>query len=361
MLSIDYINELSTIKDEISYLKVIIENSDEMVKLKMLENQVCEINKKINMYSTYEVEQIGNALLKLMEQFEGINYCIEKNFLFFEKIIITPKYRLKAEYDHVYKDYCFETEEKKYYFDDKDEKKCILYPSSYNSKNEFNYIQVFIDFLFNERVSKKLFGITDEQLDQLLCSFISLSKELQKKRKIEIDSAIQNNLEIIKKKEFEKSCNIDRKLIFNTLVYILNNYENGIIAGIFNEEEKEYSSQWTNLNGYSVLSISDGDKLVKYKALVDTYGCYPDEEYCGMRINMSKDSKINFFEFRKELSCILKECNYANYFLDLIEDEFNKTKNINSNLIESILIDLSNQKKDSKKLVKSHSNSITLL
>ena len=351
MSVISDIDELNIKKMEIIQLKQKIEEINELKLLKKLETEKSELENKIKKLSTYNIKQIGFILEKLMKQFEGVEYCCEKNYFYNNKYNISPKKSYNNEFRNVYSSLSLSTINSPNLFNKKEERKCVLYPSSYSSNISIEYIQKFVDYLYEERNTKNLYEITNEQIVQILNNFINISLQLQLKRKKEIQLSIEKNIQRIKKKEFEQSCLIDRRLIYNSICYIINHYDDNLSATQTTETNRSASSQWITLDGYSNLIISKGDSEITYSTLVDSDGCYPDEEYCGLYVNLQKDTKICFFELKEQIIRIVKDSYYVKSFIEIIENEFYNNNKITYECIENILIGLSNEKKSQKKLI----------
>lgn len=348
---INDINELNIKKIEIIQLKQKIEELNELKLLKKLETEKLELENKIKKLSTYNINQIGIILVKLMEHFEGVKYCYEKNCFYNNKYSISPQKSYNSEFRNVYSSLSLSTINNPNLFNIEEEKKCILYPSSYSSNIFIGYIQKFIDFLYEERNVKNLYEITNDQLNQILNDFINISLQSQPERKKEIQMNIEKNIQEIKKKEFEHSCLIDRRLIYNSICYIINHYDDNLSATQTAETNRTDSNQWITLYGYSNLIISKGDFKITYSTLVDSDGCYPDEEYCGgLHVNLQKDTKICFFELKEHIIRIVKDSYYIKSFIEMIENEFYDNNEITYEYIENILVGLSNEKKSQKKL-----------
>lgn len=350
MSVINDINKLNIKKMEIIQLKQKIEELNELKLLKKLETEKTELENKIKKLSTYNIEQIGIILAKLMKQFEGVEYCCEKDYRE-DEYNISPQKSYNNEFRNVYSSLSLNNINSPNLFNIEEERKCVLYPSSYNSNISIEYIQKFVDYLYEERNVKNLYEITNEQIVQILNNFINISLQLQLERKKEIQLSIEKNIQRIKKKEFEQSCLIDRRLIYNSICYIINHYDDNLSATQTVETNRSASYQWITLDGYSNLIISKGDSKTIYSTLIDSKGCYPDEEYCGLYVNLQRDTKICFFELKDKINYCIKDSYYVKLFMEMIEIEFYNNKEITYEYIENILTVLSNEKKLQKKLL----------
>ena len=358
------IEELNKKKNDILELEKRIKEVKEIKELKELQQEEIKLKNKIKKYSTYDSVQIGNIIAKLMTLFEGVEYYCSKNNLFFlnydryiipksnneNDLYIHPSYKIKN------------IKQERYPFDPSDKKDiCYLSPSSfnpntstqYNSQNkDIEYIQLFIDYLYEKRSSKLLEEISEIELEEILQEFLKITNNLQQQRKIEIADKMEEQREQRRRKEFENSCVIDRKLIFNSLTYIMNHYEKNMSAIQEKEEEWSRSSQWSELRGYHKLTIQSGDEKVCFKTEIDSNGCYPDEEYCGVYIDINKNTNICFFDIKKTLLPVLKNSNYAIVFMNSIEEKYLEKQNITFEDIQQLLANITNKKKEKQRILK---------
>lgn len=357
------IEELNINKQQIIKLQKKIEELSEVKLLKEKRQQELELNKKIKELSTFDSNLIGDTIAKLMTKFEGILYqcviinsCFENNYY-----LIKPKYNDSNIYC-IYPNFKL----KKINNDDiigKKEKSSLTFlpPSEFISNYDSNkkaeeinipYIQYFIDFLYNERSNNFLYEITNKDLEIILQKFLLITKDLQQQRKEEITRKIKERLIYEKRLKFEKSCLIDRKLIYNSLSYIINNYENNMIATQEYEKNWVRSSQWSELYGYHNLIVKSGNNKVCFKTEVDHEGCYPDEEYCGIYVNINKNTNICFFDFKKNITPIIKKSMFVEKFMNMIEDLYSKNISVSLDDIQQILVIISNDRKAQKRVLK---------
>lgn len=312
------IESLNKLNSDTLELKKKIEEFQEIKELKELQQEEINLKNKIVKYSTYDSVKIGNIITKLMTLFEGIEYCFSKNSV--RDYCIKPKSN-NRDIMYIYPNYKIRNIKQERISFDTNEKKesCYLPPSSFRenpslrhrSQNKnLEYIQLFIDYLYERRSSKLLEEIDEKELEEILQEFSSVSIELQQQRKKEIEEKIKERISKQKRKAFEKSCVIDRKLILTSLAYVINHYEENISAKLEKEEEWSRGWTWSELIGYHKLTINFNDKELFFKAKIDSEGCYPDEEYCGVSIDINKNTDICFFDIKEELSPILKHSNY---------------------------------------------------
>ena len=143
-----------------------------------------------------------------------------------------------------------------------------------------------------------------------------------------------------------------RKLIYNSLTYIINHYEDTITAIKEYEEDWKRSSQWSERYLYQNLIINDGVTKVSFKTVIDHEGCYPDEEYCGVYVNRNRDTNICFFDLKKAITPILKSSMYIAMFMNMIENLYNKNINVSAENIQQILVLISNNRKEKRRILK---------
>lgn len=355
-LHIKDIESLDKLDNEIVELKKKIEELQEVKELKKLQQKEVELKNKIIKYSTYDLMEIGNIIAKLMTIFEGKQYyCARNNLLWGDDYCIEP-ISYNVDDMSIYAFYKFKKlKQERIPFDASEKKdKCFLPPSSFHSNNssttnskygDTEYAQVFLDYLYQRRSSKLLEEINEKDLEKILQEFLEISIELQKHRKDEIERKIEEKIQYQKRREFEKSCVIDRKLILSSLAYIINHYEEDMSAKLEKKEEWSRSSQWSELTGYQILTINYNNKEIYFKAKIDSEGCYPDEEYCGVYVDMNKHSDICFFEIKSELSSALKSGNYLLEFMNSIEGMYLEKQNITVKDIQQLLANISNDNK----------------
>ena len=348
-MEIKDIELLNKKRNEILNLERKIEILPEIIELKKLQKEETEIRNKINKYSTYNSLQIGNIIAKLMTNFEKVEYHCSKNNLSFldYDYCIEPKYNR----DNIYPSFKFKNIKHDNFFVNREE--CYLVPSNYKTNNsqnnEIEYIQFFIDYLYEKRSNRLLLEVSELDLEEILQEFLKLTENLQEQRMFEITKELEKRIKEQKRKEFEKSCMIDRKLIFNSLTYVINHYEDNMSAKQEKEEEWKRNYNWSKLTCYHKLTINSNDKEVCFKTEIDSKGCYPDEEYCGIYIDINKDTSICFFDLKNKLLPIIDNSNYLNEFMNMIENLYYEGKKINNSDIQEFLILLSNQHKVKQK------------
>lgn len=347
-INIKDIELLKNKNEEINKLQKIIDESEEAKKIKNIKDEIYELNKKIEKYSKYNTVQIGNIIAKLMTSFEGIKYSCVKNDVFF----LDCDYSIEAvsndrNFDTIYYNVRIKSLMKKKSIFDKEDltKICLMPPTGFNQNENLPlYVQMFIDYLYERRTSKSLERITEKEIEKIEKEFLEITQELQEQRKSEIEKAKQEKIEEEKKEKFQKSCLIDRKLIYNSLSHVINNYEEGMTC----KKEKEICG----FSAYHKLIIEKGEKREVYEELIDHDDSYPDEFYEG-NLNMNKDTDICFFNLKRRISYLIEDSVYPKKFMNMVEELYKEKKNITVDDIHQILVIISNEKQSKKyKLVK---------
>lgn len=341
--------------------KMIISDVEELAKKKKqiaeLQKEIDKLNEKITKFSTFDLKLIGDTLAKLMSKFEDIPYEYIQQDFGDEEYFVKPKFD-KYSFLKIYPMY----ELKKMKIDNPLRKwmketpplLTCLPPSMSNCKLNANsqeigasYIQLFINFLYVQRVNINLYEVTNKDLETMLQEFLLLTKDLQHQRKEEIAKKTEEALQIKKRLEFEESCIIDRKLIYNSLAYVINHYEDNILATQeYEEDEWSHSTSFNKeVYGYHNLLISDGNKKICFKAKVDHKACEPNEYYCQIFLNKNKDTNISFFELKNSIRYFINNYVYVEKFMNMIEDLYNKNVDVKADNIQKILVLISNDKK----------------
>lgn len=350
---INDLKELKKKEEDICKLESEIEELEKVKELKKIKDEKLALEKKIKTLSSYKIEQIADIITKLMEFFEGIEYFYENSFFDNNEYNIFPKKNGTNEFINIYPSLSLKITNTKQFLSDEESSICFLPPSPYESCISVEYVQKFIDYLYVERSKNNLLEITNEQLEQILNNFIKSSSQIHLERKKEIANKIETKIKQQKRKEFEESCVISRKLIYNSLSYIINHYESDMIARKQGDEEWSYKSQWSELYGYHKLIIEYDSKKTIYSTVVNKIGCYPDEEYCfrGFHIDTDEDTKIPFFDIKNKLLPIINNSTYIKNFMSMIENLYYENKNITTDNIQEVLVLISNENKANKKLL----------
>jgi len=355
MLIINDIEELKNQQQQIVELQQKIEELKEVKLLKEKKQKEMEILNKIKKFSTFDLLLVGNTIAKLMSEFEGISYhCVENKFVIGDCDYLVEPQNVQRDFFSVYPRYKLKKINSIDFFDkQQDNLLTFLFPSSFTSNlnlsevvNNINifYVQYFIDFLYEKRASGLLYEITDKDLEVILQEFLLITKDLQQQRKEEVVSKLEERLSYKQRVEFEKRCLIDRKLIYNSLIEIINNYENNVTATEEYKKEWSRSGQWSNLCGYHNLIIQNGDDQICFKTEIDRDGCFPDEEYCGVYVDLNKDTDICFFDLKKAINPITHNCLYVKKFMDEVEKLYDLNKNISFDDVQQIFTSITNEK-----------------
>ena len=355
-IHVDDIDLLNSLENDISNIREEIENLPAVKKLREREIDKKNLRKKIIKYSTYDVEQIGRILANLMTFFEGKTYCLKNDDWRYDYSIKIEEYTENDVF--IYDFFGFNKIELEvsltdYFSGIKPKDKCILPPSNFYSNSvqkKSSYVQVFLNYLYQRRSQKSLEKITDEELNEILKDFLKISTSLQIQRKKEIKKKIEELILGDNKRKFEKSCVIDRNLIFNAIMYIVNRCEENM-NGILEEDES-----WRNTSdkyegtSYQILKINyDNKRCCSFKAIVDTITCDYDT-YAYPLTN--KKSNICFFDLKWNLEHAIKKSIYLADFMSSIEQMYYEKKDITIDDVASLLAVISNKSKSKQKLLK---------
>ena len=256
-----------------------------------------------------------------MSQFEGVDYKCSKTGLDFtwnSDYRIDPVSSKSPLYCHPgFKIRNIEENKPSYYKENKDEPAyCFITPSNLKSgpsikfctgNNDINYVQIFLDYLYVKREQNNLIELSDEDLEEILQSFLKESVELQQERKIQIEEIIKEKEKIKREKDFKASCMIDRNLIYNALIYIINNYDKGLYAR--QEKIKDWdfdkfqikSERLTDWDIYEILrSITDENS--KVLVLENVNATILDlNESSNVFIKSNEFSKIDYSKYEQIL------------------------------------------------------------
>lgn len=262
-------------------------------------NKIINLNKEINVYSTFNKKELGNIISELMTTIEGKKYVYvkSKHNTYERECTVFGSELFKVE---KYVDLIVEKKDASNYYYDLDEfdnkiiklmnnsKGILLESNDFENKNitlynftedisskidykNFDYVKEFIDIIINYRYENKKEEINKKDLLKLLYDFLTTKKDLilEKHKKIiveEIKKKQEELLEIEKIKESRLIKNyIPKTLLINNLKYedkkeleeILNNIEikvdttEGIVKA---NQEKELLS--TNLIYISKLVLN---------------------------------------------------------------------------------------------------------
>lgn len=322
-----------------------------------LKKELFLIESRIEKNSTYNINDIGKIITKLMEAFEGVEFIFQKPDYFINK-----NYKIsEKEKSQLYIQYQFKcTEIKPQKLNLKTEKDlCKLYPTGYIHKRNvlqegLEYIQNFIDYLFEKRMENNLDKIDMNKLEEILSNYLIDTKDWQLQRKNDRADQINKINEHNEKRKNQEKCIVDRKSLFDAICYIINNYEDEKLVAL--QEIKEgwnCSSQWSTLNLFRRLKIKQTDihKEVYFDALIGSDGSYPDEER-WIHIDENQNGFVKFFEVKSWFKDIYNSTNYFNLFMDELEKLYSEKKVLESNDIEFVLSGISNKCKQNKKILK---------
>lgn len=268
-----------------------IKDIELLQKKRQEEIEIYNIYNRIRKLCIYNSRQIVDILVKLFTEFEGVLY----HYVRLNSFYLVEPYDSNIRQLGVYSNYKLNILNINDNLLNNKVLFSILSPSNFNYKKEKNeYVQYFFDFLYEKRSSSLSYEITNEELENLLQEFLILSRKLQLRRKEEIKKNIELRLKCLEVLEFKKFCLVDRNLIYKSLIYIINNYEENMDAFQVCEESWNRTCRWSKLYLYHNLIIRNGDKEICFKSLVDYKECYPDEEDCGLYMDANKDTTICF-------------------------------------------------------------------
>ncbi len=316
---------LNETKNNISNLKIQVDNLPEVIKLRRLEQEENELEKRVINCFLYDIKVIGKILVKLMSIFEGVEYCLDNSPDLIYDYYLHPK-ECDNKYKYIYsrlgiiKIRNIINEEKEI---------CYLPSSNIKIKNKYQkyetiikttYIQKFINYLNEQRFINDNKSIDEEFFEKCLQDFIDSSKELQIERTKEIKRAVIMQRGREERKKFEDTCFIERTIIYDALSYIINNYEDDLIAS---QTIDEISENWIVTEAYHILTIKRNNSAIAYRTEIS-----PN--------NHKQETQIPFFNFKKTFEPLLDDTSHTITFLNSIEKMFYDGKKVTKEDIEII-------------------------
>lgn len=311
--------------------------NEKIKKYNKLRKDLDELKSSINLLSVFFPPLLGNVIATLMTSFEGTEYALfrEDSNRFGTKLTIKPVrknfdkypiYNLKAfKIDDYEKSNNYFTEEYSI---------CYMPPYGFrDNKNEKNieYIQDFIDYLFNKRSKQNAYQVTSEYIMDTLNEFLKEKKEEIKKIKEETNKPLIVNLI-----DYKDECLIERKSLFKAIRYIVNNYEDDYKVSeelsesrneIDNEEVIDYKD---NLIIEDIVNLKKMEIACAYKRIISSN-------------NKSKQEKfgefINFYEFKNTIKFLLDNSETLSLFMNELEKLYNDKKRIEREDVEFLLSD----------------------
>lgn len=326
-------------------------NMSDIEKLKKIVSEKTMLEKKIEMLSIYEIEDIGDIIAKLMTRYEEVEYECKKSSHYFHDsdYSIRPVVRESGVLSGCELGFVSNMKFKKLQFDYGEKPICFLPPSGYldvvndslSDKSSYytyiDYIQKFIDYLYDTKSRENITKFSKERIEVLLNEFLENTKEEQyfhKKEHIKKEMKRKEREQIY---GHERLYKVDRNSVFNAISYIVNNCSDDMNAVQQKYSEWERTGGWSTLIVYHKLSIkSDIDSRI-FIAEVDRDWCYPDEEIGGVIVDYGKQTYIDYFELKNSLYPILNKNPYCTEFMKLIEDRFNDTKILTAIDVEELL------------------------
>ena len=317
--------------------------------LQELKNDVYKLNMLVKLYSMYDKKDIAEIISKIMSAYEGIKYSYK--FIYDtdnnEKCVISPveyhKYSLKLTLPHTESNnnwYSY-----KYNIDDM----FFLPPSIYNTENKINinYIQEFIDFVFQKRMDNKVEIIDKQTISKYSDEFIENTKVAQFLRQNNRKHYISEKDAEKARNNFEKNCTVSRKAMFKCIVSILNDYEDNSVKAQSIIREEAYPNEDNNTTTfmlYDTLYIYRIIKDFKFEVYVteDTVSNY-DLELKNIDYNM--DTDINFFELKNTIQTIFWDCVNLKKFMNGIEEKLIENHHLNEQDIFDVYLAVKNKAK----------------
>ena len=288
-------------------------------KLYSKEKEYKELQKKVNQFSKYEPISILSILSKLTTIYEGVEYNYQ------ESPFGMDEYYIDCKENTIYKAYKVKaTKEKKFINVKKwvEDEYILLLPETIYEDHP--YISTFINYLFNKRVEEELYEIDNNKLEEILNEFLEKTKSEQKQRLEENKNKLVELKEKEKRIEFEDSCMIDRQSFFDTIISIINNYEDDISADIIYDTVGDIFE----INAIAKLIIKDKEKERIFETIIDTDTCIDEDFYRDLSVRYDINTNINFFKFKNTFSSIFKNGKYINKFMEKVENLYTNDKRI---------------------------------
>jgi len=178
--------------------------------------------------------------------------------------------------------------------------------------------------------------IEDIELDEILKDFLEISIDLQLQRKREIKEDIEKQLQERKKREFKRACVIDRNLIFNALMYIINHYEENMEA-VLDEDVEWRAAGNMQLKGtsYQTLLVNyNNKKCCSFKAEIDTITCYMESR--SLSPSMNRKGNVSW-----DILPAMNKSAHLHDFMNSIEQMYYEKKDVTADDIVPLLADIS--------------------
>lgn len=182
-----------------------IEKIDDLEELKKLQKQISSTREKIKKYSLYNMNDIGEAIAKVMTAYEGIKYIFVRNYYTInEEHFYTYELNSKYSYNDRHSSIHIIPNRKEseeygryritYYKELNDKNICYLPPSYYTPHKKAYYIKDFLNYLYLKKVENNVINDKDFYL-KIADEFIEQTKDEQIKRQTMIKKEYQKKLE----------------------------------------------------------------------------------------------------------------------------------------------------------------------
>ena len=317
---------------------------DKFKRLEELRNDIFALELYIEQNSLYNLEVIANTISKLMTAFENTEYVVsyrydehdnencfitEKTIRNFSLSFIIPSIdnmKYKSFIKGNTTDYCF------------------LPPSKYDKKN-LNYIQDFIDYLFEYRTSNEKKNLSESEINNCLLEFVEKNKATKNIRIKRRKNQNQTRKNSFLKKEFRSKCMLSRKVMFSNIISLINNYESSNSVAYHSKysiwesnEQRHTKTEYL----YDKLEIKSYGTYTKFESLVD-FCEVEEDELENSFIDEKLDTEINFFELKKELISLYDYCPILKKFMDNIEKVLLHKNNLSEDEINDIYLEIVNK------------------
>lgn len=328
-------------RDNISNLKLQIDNLPEVIKLRKIEQEEKELEKKIINCSIYDIKLIEKTLISLMNIYEGIEYNLESSPSLLYDYYLCPKDH-DNEYRYFYS--CLGIVKIRNIID-RGKEICYLPSSNFNivtkyqeyeTKIKISYIQKFIDFLNEQRFINDNNNIDEIFMEKCLQDFVSNSKSAQIERKNEIKKDIKEYNERKERLKFEETCLIERTVIYNAFSHIINEYDDEFTA---TQTIDSLSDDWIVTEVEHILTIRNNYHVAAFRTEIDPY-------------NQDKETRIQFFKFKNSFDSLLNNNSLAKYFLNTIAEMFLEGKEVNKDDIEELVQSIKSKRGRTKLLTR---------
>ena len=171
-----------------------------------------------------------------------------------------------------------------------------------------DYVQNFIDYLYEVKSSEMLAGISKESLEAFYGEYLNYINE---------SNDISDNSETLYM--------IDRNSIFNAICYVVNNYSSSMTALQDKHSEWVNAYECSTLIVYHKLVIKSYLQNVSFETEVDRCDYVPDSKDLAI-VNYGKQTYIDYYELKDLIYPVISSNSYCCELMELIDDKFNDVK-----------------------------------